>query len=650
MKTKTASSFDPFVRYLLILLSTTFLLQFLFRLVLFLLNLNLVKQEPAALILESFVNGMKYDAVILAYIFTLPTLFYLVWIWTNLNRKTLYLVFKIWTMIFGTVTLVMLTTDIPYFRYYNSRLNKGILSWMETPTLAMKGITGGWEFPLLILFGILSIVLWALLCHRITQKHLHTELHSTPRKYSIVRNSAATLILLTLSFFGMRGQVNFHYMPIGIKNAYFCDNSFLNQMGLNPAFSFIESFQDNELNLISLKEGYELAYKELGIQPNTTQSIQRTVLTKEEVSPKRNVVLILMESMTSSQMGAYGNPKKLTPFLDELTSKSLFFPNTYAAGEHTFNGIFSTLYSFPALLGKNPMINVATSNQKFTGLPVTLKQKGYSTMFLCTNNKDFDNMGGFLSNNGFDRIVSEVDYPKDKITNGWGISDHYLFEVGIDSLNRLAKRNQPFFATFMTISTHLPYTIPKGISTEKWSKNEVDRAYQYADWSLAQFFKMAKQQPWFSNTVFVLIADHGINNDKTYDLPLSYHHIPLIIYAPELITPQTNPDFALQMDVFPTVMGLLNYQYTNKTLGINLLKDKPRPYAFFSSEKMIGVVDSSHYYIWRKGANESLHAYKSNSTENILNANKPKTEVMKKYAFSWMQVTDHLFAKQKTGY
>lgn len=647
MKTRIKIRIQPYIKYIFTILTTALSIQLIFRIIFFILNYDLVSGSTPNNIFESFMVGLRYDAVVSAYIITLPVLLFIFWQLFGLNQQKLYPVVGFFFFITYSSTFIVFASDIPFFHYYNAHLNISALNWIETPSLMFKEMFSNIYYLPYIILGCLVLFLWCRLIRRFTKKYRNQE-EQIETGFNWIHKSVTTLISLTILFFGIRGQIRFDYMPIGIKNAYFCDNSFLNQLGLNPVFTFVESINQKEIDLIEINKAYSEVSKALDIPSNENHDIARRAACNTDSTKKMNVVLILMESMSANQMGIYGNPNNLTPFLDSLCQQSLFYPNTFSAGEHTFNGIFSTLYAFPAQLDKNPMINVLTANQKFTGLPVTLQQNGYSTLFMCTNNKDFDNLGSFLTSNGIQEIVSEENYPKERIVSGWGIADDYLYEAGIRKINRLSQKQTPFFATFLSISTHSPFIIPSGLPVKFTAEKKEDRIYQYADWSLRKFFEMAKTQPWFNKTVFVLVADHGQVFDRTYDLPLSYHHIPLIIYSPKHLTPQIDTRFALQMDVFPTIMGILNLPYTNKTLGIDLRKNKPRPYAYFCSENTIGIVDSSLYYIWKRDAIESAYHYKTKSTENILSRYSAVVQKMKDYGFSMIQVTNDIFKNRKT--
>ncbi len=632
-----------FISFLLKTYGCFMLILFLFRVALFILYHDLWKDESLYTITESFFVGLRYDNVIANYIFAIPTLLFLVAFILNKSKKWMFLFAKYWIFVFSSICFLISAADIPFLKFYNSRITITILSWTETPFLMFKAVFTNIWFSFYFLVGVVLVFLWYK-CLSFITKSASNDKNISNLSQPLYKKIVFGILFPTIIFFSIRGQINLNYMPIGIKNAYYCDNSFLNQMGLNPAFTFISSFKDDKISLMDIDKAYSLVSNELDVESTKFHCIERKI--EFDTLPKiKNVVLVIVESLSAERMGYYGNTLQLTPFLDSLAQNSLFFPNTYSAGIHTYNGIFSSLYALPALLGRNPMTNVSSSNQKFDGLPVQLKKLGYKTIFFCPNNKDFDNLGSFLKLNGYDEIVDEASYPPEKINNGWGVADDFLFENGINVL-KSKNYKEPFFATFLTVSTHTPYVIPKNIAFTPTGKTDKDQIYQYADWSIQKFMKLASSETWFSNTLFVFVADHGQNFDPTYEMPLSYHQIPLVFYAPSLIDAKIDKRFALQMDIFPTIMELLKIPYLNNSLGLSLISDKNRPFAFFSADNKIGIVDTSYFYIWQSSGREKIYHYPSKSTKDEFNQQQARIEKMKNYAFSFIQVCDDMF-KQK---
>ena len=365
------------------------------------------------------------------------------------------------------------------------------------------------------------------------------------------------------------------------------------------------------------------------------------VVEKSDSIKKLNVVVVLMESMCAAKMGAYSQ-KSLTPNLINLTKESIYFSNFYSSGIHTYNGIFSAITGFPALLHEHALEKYV--DKKFNCLPSNLKNEGYQTMFFTTHDEQFDNMAGFLKYNDVDEIFSEKDFPSNQSISTLGVPDHVMFDFAIEKLNQ---KQQPFFSMMLTSSDHGPWEIPTNIPFKPNGVDEKERATQYADWSIKRFLENAKKQKWFDNTLFVFLGDHGVSFGHTYQMPLSFHHAPCIFYCPKYITPQLNASLSGQIDVFPTIMGLLGFKYENHSLGINLLKEK-RPCIYFSADNKIGCIGSKYYYFDLLDAKqEFLYEYENLSNNNEVNEKQMLSDSLKNYAFTMFQTAHYLISKKK---
>lgn len=407
---------------------------------------------------------------------------------------------------------------------------------------------------------------------------------------------SVSLIFLGLIFIGIRGRLN-EKSPIRVGTAYFSDHAFLNQLGLNPVFTLMRSYFDSldERNktvaLMDDNQAIQNVRKYLGIsQPIGDYPIARRVVPDSTGEKRYNIVLVIMESMSAAKMERPGNTRNLTPFLDSISHAGYYFENIYTAGIHTFNGVFSTLFSFPAIYRQNPMKE--STMFKYNGIGHTLKKNGYSTTYFTTHDGQFDNIEGFLKGNDFENIISRADYPSEKVKTTLCVPDDNMFEFSMRVIDGLSKENKPFFVAFMTASDHGPYYLPNYFKPK--NKDIKDQMTEYADWSLRKFINLASAKEWFSNTIFIFVADHGAPINAVYDIPLDYHHTPLIFYAPGIIKEaQTFDCMDGQIDIFPTIMGILNQSYINNTLGIDLLSGS-RPYIFINHEDKFGVIGQDY--------------------------------------------------------
>jgi phosphoglycerol transferase MdoB-like AlkP superfamily enzyme len=389
------------------------------------------------------------------------------------------------------------------------------------------------------------------------------------------------------------------------------------------------------ISLLSEKEAIATVQQYFGIESQKGQS----PIAREKTYPERknhNVVFILMEGIPYS---VFEDEKIRTyiPFLDSLSRNSLFFNNCYSAGIHTMNGVYGGLFSYPALMQQHPLKSAEI--QTMAGFPNILKKNGYHTAYFTTHDDQFDNIGGYLKANDVELILSQKDYPRDRVLSNLGVPDDYMFERAIPEINKLSQSGKPFFATCLTASNHTPIIIPDYFESKDGELRL--RILEYSDWALRKFFDLAKKEPWFENTIFVLCSDHGSPFGKQlYDMAITFNHVPMMILAPGM-EPGVYNSPAGQIDIFPTVMGLLGIDYTNNTFGEDLL-EKKREYIFFSADNVIGCIGDSLFYTWHHDGRESLYDYKNQSSENLIEDHKDEAAKMKKYAFSMIQTAQYM--------
>jgi phosphoglycerol transferase MdoB-like AlkP superfamily enzyme len=606
--------------------------------------------------LQAFVLGFRFDTVISGYLLALPLVLLVFADILNRHPLILFRTIRIFLVIVFILAFFICSADIPFFKQYNTRLNSSALNWVSTPGIVIKMIAEEKAFYIYFILFICFLVAFLFLFRKINRRYLqeYKSLSANRRRpVSPLKTLSFCLPAIFILMLGIRGRTTLK-SPIRVGTAYFCNNRFLNQLGLNPVFTFLRSYLDDNKKtnktLHLADDAVAIAnvqrYLQTTINADTTVSpIARKVVTKGEPL-KKNVVLVLMESMTAGHLARFGGAGHLTPTLDSLAAGGYSFDNTYSAGIHTFNGLYSTLFSFPALLNKNSMNNAVMP--EYSGFPKVMKQSGYYNLFATTHDEQFDNIGGFMLANNFDKVISQKDYPASKIATTFGVPDHYMFDFVMPELNKLYQSNKPFFATLLTTSNHRPFYIPKDIPFTPKHSDKESGSVEYADWAIHHFLEEAAKQPWYNNTVFVFVADHGaiISRDK-YDMPLFYHHIPFIVYAPSLFSPGAFPQPVGQIDVFPTVMGLMNIPYVNNTLGVDVLKQQ-RSYIYFSADDKIGVIDSNYFYTWYTDGREALYDYRANDQQNIAAGKKAATDSMKNYAFNSIQAAQWLILHQKT--
>ncbi|MGE4541180.1 MAG: LTA synthase family protein [Bacteroidales bacterium] len=613
------------------------LIFFLFRVLLFTTELERIGDSGFYDIVRAFTMGIRFDIVIASYVILLPFLILTANQFIKSKSaisRTLTAFTKIYLILIFSLTFIVCAADIPYFNQFFSRFSISAFQWVDSPVFVIKMI---FQEPL---YWIIIIPLIALIFIfiKLINRFFKTFKSALPANNLYV-TIGLSILMTGLIFLGIRGRIE-EKSPIRIGTAYFGNNPFLNQLGLNPNFTLIRSYLDsqkvenksialidNDLSISNIQSYLNIT------QPNANYPILREVNFDTIKNTKHNVILIIMESMSAAKMSRHGNPDSLTPFLDSISNCGYYFENAFTNGIHTRNGVFSTLFSFPAIFRQHPMKE--SSMQRYNGIYSTLLDKGYSTIYFTTHDGQFDNVEGFLKANGCQRVISKADYPRNMIKTTLGVPDDYMFEFSIPILNQLNNKNQPFFATFLTASDHGPYYIPDYFAPK--SSETKKQIVEYADFSLRRFIQMAKSEAWFDNTIFVFIADHGSPMDNLYEMSIAYHHTPLLYYAPNIITNHKVYDkVASQMDVFPSTMGLLQLPYYNNTFGIDLFREN-REYALINANDKFGVIDRNWFLIGDISNNRKLYKYNEKDLHDYTTELKDTVSKMDLYARSFLQ-------------
>lgn len=363
------------------------------------------------------------------------------------------------------------------------------------------------------------------------------------------------------------------------------DHAEAQQLAGNGPWEFFHAFRTNEIDYARFYLTIPLAaaYAELreefaheGQTPHFTGSTRLPI--EREIKPagpekKLNVVLISVESLSADYLGSFGNPKGLTPQLDALAAQSLLFTRLYATGTRTVRGLEALALSLPPTPGHS--VVKRPNNENLYTVGEVFAEKGYEPLYLYGGYGYFDNMQAFFGGNGY-TVIDRSAIPSADIhyENIWGVADEDLFTLTLRELDARHAARKPFFAHVMTTTNHRPYTYPAG-RIDIPPATGADGAVKYTDWAIGDFIARARQKPWFADTVFVIVADHCAAARGKTDLPLDRFHIPMLIYAPGHIAPARIDTIASQIDVAPTLLGLLNFSYTSRFFGQDILKEGP---------------------------------------------------------------------------
>lgn len=275
------------------------------------------------------------------------------------------------------------------------------------------------------------------------------------------------------------------------------------------------------------------------------------------------------------------------PNLQKLAEQSLYFPNAYATGRNSARAIEAIDFSLPPLPGL-PILSLPGS-KKLHGLGGIFKSKGYDNKWIYGSYGMLDRMDGFLADGDF-KIMDRSRWRKGEITYAdlLSVSDEDLYRKTIAEADKSAAGDKPFFSLLMTSSNRYPYAVPDTFADFPANATRRQKAVRYADYALGRFIEEARSKPWFDNTVFVFVSDRAVKKNRTAEVSPESYRIPLLIYGPKFVRPQTVRTPVSQIDVAPTLLGLLDFSYESRFYGSDALSPGYTPRIFYSRWQKIG--------------------------------------------------------------
>jgi phosphoglycerol transferase MdoB-like AlkP superfamily enzyme len=372
-------------------------------------------------------------------------------------------------------------------------------------------------------------------------------------------------------------------------------NSYADELTGNGIFQFFAAYRNASLDYDrfyrTVPEREALAQVRHALAtPDATflsrQGIDRHI---HNARPERrlNVVLVSVESLSADYSGAYTpGIESLTPNLDRLTQDSLVFTRLYASGTRTVRGLEALSLSVPPTPGES--IVKRPGNTGLFSLADVFDGKGYDSEFLYGGYGAFDNMNAFFAGNGYD-VHDRTEIPDNAIhhENVWGVADEDLYTLALGRFDRAYQAGKPFFAHLMTTSNHRPYTFPQGRGP--WPQKKRESAVLYTDWAIGDFLQRARAHAWFKDTVFVFTADHCASSAGKAALPAFRYRIPMWVYAPGHVKPGMFDGLMGQIDIAPTLLGLLGMDYDSRFYGVDVFEQAPDR-AFVGTYQLLGYL------------------------------------------------------------
>ncbi len=570
------SRFSKDIIFLACYFVASILLFALLRAILLYRNWDLTEQIPNAIVLKSFLVGMRFDLIVICQV-AIPLLFALLLPWGLKQRK----IALIWIAIAGFISIFSAIAELEFYHEFHTRLNSIAFQYLkEDPVTVGRMLWHG--FPI-IRYSLLILLIWGGyigLLRWFSQKIGFAEKTYYPARLPLF------LLLLFLCAWGARGTLR-SGPPLRWGDAFFSKYLFANHLALNSTYSLIKAGlnfnQDTDHQWLK-KRPQKIALKETRsllltpsddlLKPKIFPILRQHTPQYKLPNPPKNIVFILMESFSGEFVGALGHSFNITPEFDALTQKGVLFDHFFSNGTHTHQGMFATAACFPNLPGHEYLMQEPLGQHLFSSLAAILKPRGFQDTYVYNGAFSWDNQEGFFRNQGMTHFIGRDDHKSPVfIDPTWGVSDQDMFDSALVQLNQMDKK-VPFFAILQTLSNHTPFALPNPLPIEKVTGfgelNEHLTAQKYSDWALGQFMKKAAKESWYSDTIFVILGDHGFGIQRQLtEIDLLRFHVPLLIIAPNIQAQfgTHNHHIASQVDVIPSAVSLLGMSFKHQCWG-----------------------------------------------------------------------------------
>lgn len=563
------------------------LLYALLRLALLLYNRDQLGGVTPWVLAEAFGNGLRFDLRVVVFA-CLPLLMAL----PSLRAMAARRFFRGWLTAYASLTLLLGIAELDFYREFNQRLNALVFQYLtEDPRTVLSMLWYG--FPVFRYLLVWAAATWLLArafgwLERATRR-------GDPALAAATDRWPARLLVFVLVFLlalvAARGTLR-QGPPLRWGDAFTTDSTFANQLGLNGSLTLAAALKDRLSgqrdniwkSTLPDSEALAIVRRMLLVGDDTLVDDGRSAVLRDHDAPPsktlpiKNVVVILMESFAGKHVGVLGGSGGITPEFDRLAGEGLLFRRFFSNGTHTHQGTFVTLACFPNLPGFEYLMQTPEGSHDFSGLPQLLGRRGFDNLYVYNGDFAWDNQSGFFGRQGVTNFIGRFDF-KDPVVFDptWGVSDQDMFGRAADELARRSGA-RPFYAILQTLSNHTPYALPAKLPVEPVTgQGPFDAhltAMRYSDWALGRFFDRIRSAPYFKETLFVILGDHGFGSgEQLTEMNLARFNVPLLLIAPGIQERfgKTSDVVGTQLDVVPTILGRLGGKTRHQCWGRDLL-------------------------------------------------------------------------------
>ena len=583
---QTPSLWTPFKKLLSLYLGLITLF-FLGRLGLFLFYFDRILQSNTEY-WWSFFYGVRMDTIVASLFLLIPAILLLL-LPSTLQRLG-NIALRLYLLVIFLIVIYIENATFPFFAEFDVRPNAIFINYLDYPKEVFGTIWANYKLEIFI--SSLMLLAFTFWFWRIS-KHFFIAVYDIPYGKRIVLFFPVFILL----FIGVRSS--FQHRPANISDATYTNSHLVNEITKNSLYAIGYAYYSQKTTSVDMKrygkmpleEAYQRMGKHLDIDPKRCKTpFARIVPTYFKRKKPKNLVIFIQESLGAQFVGALGDTRGITPYLDRLSKQGLWFNKLYSNGTRSIRGLAGLSAGFLPVPGKGVLKRNKAQHGFFT-VAQLLKPYGYRSLFIYGGEKRFDNMASWYYGNGFDDIIDENRFSNPAFHGLWGVSDEDLVQRANKEFSRFYAKQQPFVSVMFSTSNHTPFEFPEGrielVTGVK--KNSVENAIKYADYSIGLFIDAARKEAYYKDTIFLIASDHNVRVYGDDLLPFEMFKIMGVILGEGVEKKQVNR-LTMQPDLLATALDLIgidNLRYP--ILGHSIYHSHEKNMSLMKFHQMYGL-------------------------------------------------------------
>ena len=516
----------------------------------------------------TFIYGLRMDTITASFFLIIPLI--LMTLAPKRVENFINIFLKYYFVIVLSIIIYMENATFPFIAEYDMRPNYLFVEYLDYPKEVFSMIFAEYKLELSIAFLMIGSFIYYYM------KYLNDSFLEL-FEISYIKRIALFIPILLLLFIGIRSS--FGHRPANISDAMYSSNRMVNEITKNSIYSVAYAIYINkkhgskklmkQYGKMDTKEALARVLKRLNL--DTLSRIEKTHF---QTKKPKNLVIFLQESMGYQFVEAVGGEKGITPNMNRLSKEGILFKDLYSNGTRSIRGIAGTVAGNFSIPGKGVLKRNKSQSDFFT-IASLLKPQGYYTSFIYGGESRFDNMRGWFLGNGFDEIIDQPKFKDPSFVGTWGVCDGDVVDRANEEYKKLYAQNKKFASVIFSTSNHNPFDFPKDKITlvDGVERKSVKNTIKYADFAIGEFIKKARQESYYKDTIFVIIADHNIRVYGDDLVPVDMFHIPAIILGQD-VKSYVYEKIATQPDVLATVLDLIGLDLKYPIMGHSIFSDK----------------------------------------------------------------------------